>query len=96
MTGFSAGGIAIAICDRCHFKYPYPSLRADGNSPALRVCARCWDHKDPWRLPARKTEAITMRYPRPDTPLNPPAGYIINNNGQYISTTEGDVISESP
>lgn len=61
--------VAIAVCDRCKMKVPYDELRADGNSPGLRVCTGCRDTKDPWRLPARKTENITLRQPRPDEPL---------------------------
>lgn len=63
--------VAIAICDRCHRKVPYDELRPDGNSPGLRVCGKpgCYDVKDPYRLPARKTENISLRYPRPDEEL---------------------------
>lgn len=63
------GSVAIAVCDRCKRKMPYDALRADGNSPGLRVCAQCWDSKDRYRLPARKTERINLRFPRPDENL---------------------------
>jgi hypothetical protein len=49
-----------------------PTCGADGNSPGLRVCSGCWDMKDPWRLPARKTETVAVRHPRPDEPLTVP------------------------
>jgi len=62
----------IAVCDRCKKKVYLSDLRPDGNSPGLRVCNKCWDLKDPWRLPARQTEKITVRHPRPDTPLEVP------------------------
>lgn len=60
--------IAIAVCDRCRMKVPFASLVADSNSPGLRVCADrgCKDELDPYRLPARKTERINIRFPRPD------------------------------
>lgn len=61
--------VAIAICARCSRKVYYDELRADGNSPGLLVCSKCWDKKDPWRLPARQTEKINLRHPRPDTDL---------------------------
>lgn len=70
MTRF-IGPNPIGICDRCHMKMELSELRADGNTPGLRVCERCWDPLDPWRLPARMTENITLRYPRPDEPIEP-------------------------
>jgi hypothetical protein len=63
------GSAAIAICDRCKMRFSYDDLRADGNSPGLRVCEDCCDVKDPWRLPARQTEVINLRYPRPEQDL---------------------------
>lgn len=60
---------AIAVCDRCKMKVNYVDLRPDGNSPGLRVCSKCRDVKDPYKLPARKTENISLRYPRPDEEL---------------------------
>ena len=61
--------VAIAICDRCRRKVYLRELTADRNSPGLRVCRYCNDVKDPWRLPARQTENISLRHPRPDTDL---------------------------
>lgn len=63
------GTVAIAVCDRCKRKVHYADLRADGNSPGLRVCADCCDVKDPYRYPARRTENIALRFPRPDEEL---------------------------
>lgn len=62
--------VAIAVCDRCHMKVPIGKLTPDPNSPGLHVCYdTCVDQFDPWRLPARKTEDIAVRYPRPDEDL---------------------------
>lgn len=63
--------VAIAICDRCHTKKAYTDLRPDGNSPGLRVCADCWDIKDPWRLAPLPAETISLRFARPDEKLDP-------------------------
>lgn len=63
--------IAIAICGRCSRKFPYDDLMPDPNYPGLRVCKDDLDEYDPYRLPARQTENIALRFPRPDTPLNP-------------------------
>jgi hypothetical protein len=64
-TGLS--NLAIGICDRCRMKRPLSTLGPDTNFPGLRVCDQgCKDDKDPYRLPARKTERINLRFPRPD------------------------------
>lgn len=60
---------AIGICDRCKFKFPIGALNPDPNSPGLRVCEDCIDELDPWRLPMRTPEDITIQYPRPEEPL---------------------------
>lgn len=60
--------LAIGICDRCKMKRTFVSLQSDPNFPGLRVCDQgCKDQFDPYRLPARKTERINLRFPRPDT-----------------------------
>lgn len=61
--------LAVAICGRCSRKFPYDELMPDPNYPGLRVCRADLDQFDPYRLPARQTENITLRFPRPDTPL---------------------------
>ena len=59
--------LAIFICDRCKMKRPHAVMRNDPNFPGLRVCNEgCADQFDPYRLPARKTERINLRFPRPD------------------------------
>ena len=59
--------LSVAICDRCSRKFPYVDLMPDPNFPGLRVCKDDVDQFDPWRLPAIKTENISLRFPRPDT-----------------------------
>ena len=59
--------LAIFVCDRCKMKRPYSTLGKDPNFPGLQVCDQgCADQFDPYRLPARKTERINLRFPRPD------------------------------
>jgi len=59
--------IAIFICDRCKMKRAIIEAMPDPNFPGLKVCQQgCADQKDPYRLPARKTERITLQFPRPD------------------------------
>jgi hypothetical protein len=89
--------IAIAICDRCKMKRPHSVMRSDPNFPGLQVCNEgCADEFDPYRLPARKTERITIRFPRPDVsvatdPNNLSAG---EPYGGSVLSTEGN--TETP
>lgn len=62
--------LSIAICDRCKIKRPLADLVSDGNIPSLKVCRRCSDEYDPWRLPAAQGEVISLRFPRPDVPID--------------------------
>lgn len=66
---FGRSTLAIGICDRCKMKMSQEDLRADGDEPGLRVCCGCNDERDPYKLPARKAEKITVRYPRLDEDL---------------------------
>lgn len=63
--------LAIAVCDRCKMKMAYSDMVSDPNSPGLRLHRDCADRLDPYRLPARKTENITLTHPRPDVELIP-------------------------
>jgi hypothetical protein len=67
-SGYSS--CAISVCDRCHAKRPYSTLVSDKNAPGLRVCPECADDLDPWRLSPHMPEDITLRFPRPDEPLD--------------------------
>jgi hypothetical protein len=84
--------IAIAVCDRCKMKRPQAELRADPNFPGLQVCGQnCADEKDPYRLPARKTERITLRFPRPDVSVaTNPNALTTGEYGGYVISLEQD------
>lgn len=45
-------------------------LHPDPNAPGLRVCRDDLDLLDPWRLPARPSENISLPFARPDVPLD--------------------------
>lgn len=59
----------IGICGRCSRKFFLDELFDDPNTPGLKVCAADMDEYDPYRLPARTTERISLPFTRPDTPL---------------------------
>jgi len=78
----------IAICDRCKMKRAYSDISDDGNIRGLRVCNQgCSDERDPYRLPARPTEKISVRFPRPDV-------YIGTGNNEIVTSPAGqDLLS---
>jgi hypothetical protein len=84
--------VAIAVCDRCKMKRTFVSLQADPNFPGLRVCDQgCKDEFDPYRLPARKTERINLRFPRPDESVAvDPDALLTNGPNNFEITTEGN------
>jgi len=76
--------LSVAVCDRCNRKFPYVELMPDPNFPGMRVCKDDLDNFDPWRLPARQTENIALRFPRPDVSVaTGPIG------GDQITTENG-------
>ena len=86
-TGMSS--LAIAVCDRCKMKRSLVSLGPDPNFPGLRVCDQgCRDNFDPYRLPARQTERINLRFPRPDVSVAANDSGIVtaDQNQIYLST----------
>jgi len=60
--------IAVACCARCQSKVQYADLVQDPNNQ-LWVCKDCCDLLDPYRLPARQAENISLQHPRPDVAL---------------------------
>jgi hypothetical protein len=62
------GHVAIAICPRCRKKIQYDDLVQDPNDKQ-DYCADCVDEYDPYRLPARRTEDISLKNPSTDEEL---------------------------
>jgi hypothetical protein len=90
--------IAIAVCDRCKMKRAHAEMGSDPNFPGLQVCSQgCADEKDPYRLPARKTEKITIRFPRPDVSVAVTDNNIVTtgNNSFVISTQQNNDVPEN-
>ena len=81
---------AIGICDRCSRKFPLGELMPDRNYPGLRVCKDDWDELDPYRLPARQTERITLPFVRPDVPLTSQPYGVISEDGNTFLVNESD------
>ena len=82
--------LAIAICDRCRRKFPIGELMSDPNSPGLKVCAADRDQLDPYRLPPRKADSITLPFVRPDEPIpTNPEGFITEDGDDFVITEDG-------
>jgi len=73
--------LSVAVCDRCSRKFAYVDLMPDPNFPGMRVCKDDLDKFDPWRLPARQTENIALRMPRPDISIALVPNEITTNGG---------------
>ena len=89
-TGLAS--LAIAVCDRCKMKRAFVSLGPDPNFPGLRVCDQgCRDNFDPYRLAARKTEKINLRFPRPDVSVATNDNFLMTGGtSQFQISTQGN------
>ena len=77
--------IGIGICDRCSRKVSLTELMSDPNSPGLRVCREDLDQLDPYRLPPRQPDTITLPFVRPDTPIGTdPAGLVTEDDNDFL------------
>ena len=101
-TRFASEKRAIAICDRCGFRYPLKKLKPYvilGKVINQRVCPTCWepDHPQNWVgiIGARKAadDPQALRNPRPDTNLNASRGLFGWNplDYQIVNTTINSV-----
>lgn len=83
--------LGVAICARCCRKFPIGELHADPNYPGLRVCSDDMDVFDPYRLPARQPEDVTLAFTRPEVPIGTnPAGTITEDGDYFIIAEDED------
>lgn len=77
--------LGIGVCDRCSRKFSLTELMSDPNSPGLRVCREDLDQLDPYRLPPRQPDTITLPFVRPDTPIGTdPAGLVTEDDNDFL------------
>jgi hypothetical protein len=77
--------LGIGLCARCSRKMSLDELFSDPNSPGLRVCREDLDNLDPYRLPPRQPDNITLPFVRPDLPLTTnPAGIVTEDDNSFI------------
>ena len=60
----------IGICGRCARTMFLSDLHPDPNAPGLMVCLEDRDVLDPYRLPARIEDRITLPFVRPDEAMS--------------------------
>lgn len=87
--------LSVAICDRCNRKFAYVDLMPDPNFPGMRVCKDDVDQYDPWRLPARQTENIALRHPRPDQNIAVDNRHLVTQ-GAPVGAGDSFFIDQSP
>lgn len=80
--------LGIGLCARCSRKFSLDDLQPDPNFPGLMVCEADLDEFDPYRLPARQSENITLRFVRPDVSIATDPSGVIAENGDYFLVTE--------
>lgn len=72
------GSAAIAICPRCSKKMYLSDMVLDPNNLNW-YCKEDADTLDPWRLPARLAEDISLDHPRPDVKVDDAESTILSN-----------------
>ncbi len=83
--------LGIGLCARCSRKMSLDQLFSDPNSPGLRVCKEDLDELDPYRLPPRQPDNITLPFVRPDLPLTTnPAGIVTEDDNSFIIGTNDE------
>lgn len=71
------------ICDRCRLRGKFSEMTEDPDSPGLWVHKDCADQLDPWKLPPRVSENVTVPHPRKDAPLDSSGDAIEPGEGRY-------------
>ena len=87
--------LGIGICARCSEKFSLDDLFQDPNSPGLYVCKGDLDDLDPYRLPAREADRLTLDHPRPDVNLSPGPMPIWTNQMEAVLATDGGIAIEA-
>jgi len=89
--------LGIGLCDRCSRKMSLTQLMSDPNSPGLRVCREDLDQLDPYRLPPRQPDTITLPFVRPDTPLySNPDGLVTEDDNNFLISSNNGYLFPDP
>lgn len=78
------------ICDRCKIRGRFSDMVEDGDKPGLFVHKDgCSDRLDPWKLPARSSEDVSVPSPRPDSFVGSGGPELIPGQGNYGGKLNG-------
>ena len=93
---YASGKYAVAICDRCGFRYQYTQLKKEWTG--FRVCSECYEPKHPQLEPPRHlADPEALRHPRPSLPASVVAGsgVVRTINPNQMITVTGDSIGSA-
>ena len=82
---YASGKFAVALCDRCGFKYKLHTLKEEWNG--LKTCRECYEPKHPQLTPhTAPADPQAIYKPRPDTDKEVGEGFVITNNDNIIGS----------
>ena len=88
---YASGKYAIAICDRCGFRYKNTQLLREWTG--FRVCSECYEPKEPQLEPLpHVSDAQALRNPRPQSDFTSGSGVVRTIDPNQMITTTGDSI----
>ena len=88
---YASGKYAIAICDRCGFRYKNTQLRKEWTG--FRVCSECYEPKERQLEPLpHVSDAQALRNPRPQSDFTSGSGVVRTIDPNQMITTTGDSI----
>ena len=91
---YASGKYAIAICDRCGFRYKNTQLRKEWTG--FRVCSECYEPKEPQLEPLPNvSDAQALRNPRPQSDFTSGSGVVRTIDPNQMITTTGDSIGSA-
>lgn len=80
------------ICDRCRMIKAFSEMQEDEDRQGLWVCKGCSDQLDPWKLPPRESEDVTIPHPRPDTELADFTA-LTDERGNILTDQQGTILT---
>ena len=73
---YATGKYALAICDRCGFRYKFSSLRKEWNG--LKTCQECFELKHPQLNPLpHVVDPEALYEPRPSSDFGVGEGFVV-------------------